>query len=125
MTKIHAQNDKSLNAVLNAATDCHAKPLGDPQRIIVLLAPPGFDLPSLYHRALGQRGAVVVPAGPMNPYRVTFLKLLTHRTRVVPVLLASVLDWRRWNRSRPLAAAQIRRRTVMVIELGHNSCVNN
>jgi hypothetical protein len=125
MNKIQSNNSMSMSAGLCAVQECRAKPLGDPQRIIVLLIPPGFGLPARYRQALRHRGAVLVPAGPMDRNRVRFLKLLAHRTRVVPVVLASAEDWRRWNRSRPLAAAQIRRRTVLVVEFSAPSCANN
>jgi hypothetical protein len=125
MNKIITTNGNALKAVLAAVQNCQAKPLGDPQRIIVLLAPPGFALPPLYRQALRHRGAVLVPAGTMDRNRVRFLKLLAHRTRVVPVLLAGAEDWRNWNRRQPLAAAQIRRRTVMVTELEAPSIIDN
>jgi len=125
MNEIITENRKVLAAVLIAVQECRAKPLGDPQRIIVMLAPIGFGLPPLYRQELRHRGAVMVPAGALDINRVRFLKLLANRTRVVPLLLASYEDWRRWNRSRPLTAAQIRRRTHVVVELSAPSIVNN
>jgi hypothetical protein len=51
--------------------------------------PSGFGLPLLYCQLLRRRGAVIVPAGQLDRKRLGFLKLLAHRTRVVPLLLAS------------------------------------
>ena len=124
MNKTNIEKRTALAAVLSAVEECRAKPLGDPQRIIVLQAPQGFGVPRLYRQALRHRGAILVPAGPMDRNRVRFLKLLAHRTRAVPVLLAGAEDWRRWNRSRPLAAAQIRRRTHLAVELDAPSTEN-
>jgi hypothetical protein len=115
----------SMSAVLCGVQECRAKPLGDPQRIIVVLAHPGCRLAPSHCRALRHRGALLVPAGPMDRNRVRFIKLLAHRTRVVPVLLARVDEWRRWNRRQPLTSAQIRRRTYLVVELTAPSSVNN
>ena len=106
----------SLAAVFRAVQECRAKPPGDPQRIIVLLAPSEFGLPPLYCELLRQRGAVFVQAGSLDKGRLGFLKLLAHRTRLVPLLLASAGVWRRWNQRRTLDAAQIRRRTHLVVE---------
>jgi len=106
----------SLVAVFRAVQECRAKPPGDPQRIIVLLAPPDFGLPRLYWDLLRQRGAVLVRAASLDQSRLGFLKLLAHRTRLVPLLLASDRVWGRWNQRRTLEAAQIRRRTHLVIE---------
>jgi hypothetical protein len=125
MNKIMTTNLTALAAVLSAVEKCRAKPLGDPQRIIVLLAPPDFGLPRLYLQGLRLRGAMLVPAGSMDRNRVRFLKLLAHRTRVVPLVLSTTEEWRRWNRSRPIAAAQIWRRTFMIVELCDPSLENN
>jgi hypothetical protein len=124
MNKSHSHEIMSLKAVLRAVQECRAKPLGDPQRIVVLLAPAGFGLPLLHGRKLRHHGAVLVPAGQMDKARARFLKLLAHRTRVVPLLLASAEVWRAWNRRRPLESAQIRRRTHLVVELGDPSSEN-
>ncbi len=110
MNKVDKENRAAVEAVLSAVQECRAKPLGDPQRIVVLLAPSGFGLPPLFRQALRRSGAILVPAGAMDRNRVRFIKLLAHRTRVVPLLLANFEDWRRWNRRQPLVAAQIRRR---------------
>ncbi len=107
----------SLAAVFRAVQECRAKPSGDPQRIIVLLAPSGFGLPLLYRELLRRRGAVLVPAGQLDQARLGFLKFLAHRTRVVPLLMASADAWRRWCQRRTIEAAQIRRRTYLVAEL--------
>lgn len=115
----------SMAAVFHAVQECRAKPPGDPQRIIVLLAPSGFGLPLLYCQLLRRRGAVIVQAGQLDRKRLGFLKLLAHRTRVVPLLLASAAAWCRWNRRRILEAAQIRRRTHLVVELDEPSSDNN
>ena len=125
MNKMNTNNHAAMKTVLSAVQECRAKSLGDPQRIIVLLAPPGFALPPLYSKVLRHHGALLVPAGTMGQNRVKFLKLLAHRTRVVPLLLASAEEWRRWNRSRPLAAAQLHRRTFLEVEIGVPSCANN
>jgi hypothetical protein len=114
----------SLAAVFDAVQECRAKPPGDPQRIIVLLAPSGFGLPVLYCELLRRRGAVILQAGQLDQKRLGFLKLLAHRTRVVPLLLASAAAWRRWTRRRTLEAAQIRRRTHLVVELDEPSSDN-
>jgi hypothetical protein len=106
-----------MSELLCGVQECRVKPLGDPQRIIVVLTPPGAGLPQTYRQALRLRGALLVPAGLMDPNRVRFIKLLAHRTRFVPVLLADVEEWRRWHRRQPIAAAQIRRRTFMKVEL--------
>ena len=125
MNKIRSQNTQSLSEVLCGVQECRAKPLGDPQRIIVVLTPPGAGLPQSYRQALRLRGAMLVPTGPMDRNRVRFIKLLAHRTRFVPVLLASVDEWRRWHRRQPLTAAQIRRRTFMTVELEAPSPAKN
>jgi hypothetical protein len=117
MNKIRLHNTMSLTAVLSAVLECRAKSLGDPQRIIVVLGPPGFELSELFRRAVQHHGALLVPAGPMEPTCVTYLKRLANRTRVVPLLLASAETWRQWTRRRPQEAAQIRRRTHLVVEL--------
>jgi hypothetical protein len=117
MNNTRSHRALSLAAVLRAVRECRAKPLGDPQRIIVLLAPAGFDLPLLCRRALRRRGAVLLQAGQLDHNRLRFLKLLAHRTRVAPVLLAGDGIWRAWNRRRPLEAAQIRRRTHAIVQL--------
>jgi len=114
----------SLAAVFRAVQECRAKPPGDPQRIIVVLAPSGFGLPLLYCELLRRRGAVFVPAGQLDQKRLGFLKLLAHRTRLVPLLLASAAAWRRWTRRRTLEAALIRRRTHLVVELDAPSSDN-
>jgi hypothetical protein len=114
----------SLAAVFRAVQECRAKPSGDPQRIIVVLAPSEFGLPALYCELLRQRGAVLVRAGSMDKGRLGFLKLLAHRTRLVPLLLASAGVWRRWNQRRTLESAQIRRRTHLVVEFDAPSSVN-
>jgi len=97
----------SLAAVFHAVQECRAKPPGDPQRIIVVLAPSDCGLPLLYCELLRRRGAVILQAGSLDRKRLGFLKLLAHRTRVVPLLLASAAAWRRWTRRRTLEAAQI------------------
>jgi len=125
VNKIRSHNAKSMSDVLCSVQECRAKPLGDPQRIIVVLMPPGAGLPASYCQALRHHGAMLVPAGPMDPNRVRFIKLLANRTRIVPVLLASAEDWRSWRRRQPIAAAQIRRRTFMTAELKAPSFVNN
>jgi hypothetical protein len=114
----------SLAAVFRAVQECRAKPPGDPQRIIVLLAPSDFGLPQLYCDLLRHRGAVLVQAGSMDKGGLGFLKLLAHRTRLVPLLLASAGVWRRWNQRRTFEAAQIRRRTHLVVELDAPSSDN-
>jgi len=114
----------SLAAVFQAVQECRAKPPGDPQRIIVLLAPSGFGLPRLYCELLRRRGAVILQAGQLDQKRLGFLKLLAHRTRVVPLLLASAAAWRCWTRRRILEAAQIRRRTHLVVEFDAPSSEN-
>jgi hypothetical protein len=90
-----------------------------------LLMPPGAKLPQGFCQALRHCGAMLVPAGDMDRTRVRFLKLLAHRTRLVPVFLAHVEAWRRWHRSQPLTAAQIRRRTFLVAELKAPTFINN
>jgi hypothetical protein len=125
MNKTHSHNSMSLAAVFQAVQECRAKPAGDPQRIVVLLGPSGFGLPLLYCELLRRRGAVIVQAGQLDQKRLGFLKLLAHRTRVVPLLLASTASWRRWTRRRILDAAQIRRRTHLVVELDVPSSENN
>jgi hypothetical protein len=125
MNKTHTHNSMPLAAVYRAVQECRAKPAGDPQRIIVLLAPSGFGLPMLYCELLRRRGAVFVQAGPLDEKRLGFLKHLANRTRVVPLLLASAAAWRRWSRRRSLEAAQIRRRTHLVVELDEPSTDNN
>jgi hypothetical protein len=114
-----------MSEALCAVQECRAKPLGDPQRIIVVLTPPGAGLPQSYRQALRLRGAMLVAAGPMDRNRVRFIKLLAHRTRFVPVLVASVDEWRNWHRRQPLTSAQIRRRTFMTIELESPSLDQN
>jgi hypothetical protein len=116
MNKIQTQNAMSLAAVFRAVRECRAKLPGDPQRIIVLLAPPEFGLPRHYCDLLQHRGAVLVHGESLDKSRVGFLKLLAHRTRCVPLLLANAGVWRRWSRRRTLEAAQIRRRTHLVVE---------
>jgi hypothetical protein len=125
MNKTHSHNSLSLAAVFRAVQECRAKPAGDPQRIIVLLAPLDFGLPLLYCELLRQRGAVLVRGGALDKSRLVFLKFLAHRTRVVPLLLTSPEVWRRWNRRRPLEAAQIRRRTYLVVECDAASSANS
>jgi hypothetical protein len=121
MNKTHSHNSLCLAAVFRAVQECRAKPSGDPQRIIVLLGPPGLGLPLLYRDLLQRRGAVIMLAGSMDKKRVGFLKLLANRTRVVPLLLATAEAWRCWKRRRPLEAALIRRRTHLVVELDDSS----
>jgi hypothetical protein len=115
----------SLAAIFQAVQECRAKPAGDPQRIIVLLGPSGFELPLLYCELLRRRGAVILQAGQLDQNRLGFLKLLANRTRVVPLLLASAAAWRHWTRRRVIDAAQIRRRTHLVVELDEPSAKNN
>jgi hypothetical protein len=117
MNKTHSSNSMSLASVFQAVQECRAKPDGDPQRIIVLLAPSGFGLPLLYCELLRRRGAVLVQGGQLDKRCLGFIKLLAHRTRVVPLLLASATAWRRWTRRRTLEAALIRRRTHLIVEL--------
>ena len=117
MNKSHSLNSTSLAAIFSAVEECRAKPSGDPQRIVILLAPPGFGLPWLYCHLLRKRGAVLMQAGALDAKRLGFIKLLAHRTRLVPLLLASATAWRSWTRRRTLEAAQIRRRTHLVVEL--------
>jgi hypothetical protein len=87
MNKTHSQKLISLAAVLRAVQECRAKPLGDPQRIVVLLAPAGFGLPLPYRHTLRYHGAVLVPAGQLDQNRLRFLKTLAHHTRIVPLPL--------------------------------------
>jgi len=117
MNKSHSLNSTSLAAIFSAVEECRAKPSGDPQRIVILLAPSGFGLPWLYGHLLRKRGAVLMQAGALDAKRLGFIKLLAHRTRLVPLLLASASAWRSWTRRRTLEAAQIRRRTHLVVEL--------
>jgi hypothetical protein len=125
MNDTNSQNARSLFSLLRAVEECRQKPLGDPQRIIVVLAPPGGGLTQKYRQALRQRGALLVPAGLMDRSRVRFIKLLAHRTRFVPVVLAIAEDWRRWYRRQPIPAAQIRRRIFMMSELVAHSIAEN
>jgi hypothetical protein len=124
MNKTRSNKLMSLTAVLRAVQECRAKPLGDPQRIIVLLAPADFGLSAPCRQTLQRRGAVLVPAGQLDQSRLRFLKLLAHRTRVVPLLLASVEFWRAWNECQTQEAAQIRRRTFLVFQLDQPSSEN-
>lgn len=114
-----------LAAIVNAVQECRSKPAGDPQRIIVLLAPSGFGIPLPYCQLLRRRGAVLMQAGQLDEKRLGFIKLLAHRTRLVPLLLASASAWQRWTRRRTLEAAQIRRRTHLVVQLDEPLCDNN
>ncbi|HEV7927699.1 MAG TPA: hypothetical protein VGR14_20275 [Verrucomicrobiae bacterium] len=116
MNRIQSHNVTSLVAVFRGVRECRAKLPGDPQRIIVLLAPADFSLPPFYGDLLRQRGAVLVQGDSLDKSRVGFLKVLAHRTRCVPLLLTNAGVWRRWNRRRTLEAAQIRRRTHLVVE---------
>ena len=125
MNKISTEKRTALAAVLSAVQECRAKPLGDPQRIIVVQTAQGVGMSQLYRQALRHRGAILVPAGAMDRNRVRFIKLLAHRTRFVPVLVASVDEWRNWHRRQPLTSAQIRRRTFMTIELESPSLDQN
>src|ERR1700722_3479472 len=117
MNRIQPHNVTSLVAVFRGVRECRAKLPGDPQRIIVLLAPPEFGLPPFYRALLRHRGAVLVQGASLDKSRVGFLKLLAHRTRRVPLLLANAGVWRRWNRRCTREAAQIRRRTYLVVEI--------
>ena len=121
MNKLQSANSVSLAALFQAVQECRLKPAGDPQRIIVLLGPSGFGLPLLYSELLRRRGAVLVQAGQLDQKCLGFIKLLAHRTRVVPLLLASATAWKRWTRRQTLEAAQIRRRTHLVVELDEPS----
>jgi hypothetical protein len=113
MNKSHSHYSESLDAVLRAILECRAKPAGDPQRIIVLLAP-------------GDGGRTTPPRGPMVVMDAALfgwqeLETLTHlvnRTRAVPVLRVSEDAWRGWARRWPRQAAQIRRRTHLIVTLG-------
>jgi hypothetical protein len=124
MNKLQSQNSVSLSALFQAVQECRSKPAGDPQRIIVLLGPSGFGLPLLYSELLRRRGAVLVHASQLDKKCLSFIKLLAHRTRVVPLLLASAASWNRWTRRQALEAAQIRRRTHLVVELDEPSSGN-
>ncbi len=124
-TDSNSPNTGFLADVLEAVQECRAKLLGDPQRIVVVLAPSGYRLSTPYAQTLQHRGAVLVAAGALDKDRVRFVKVLAHRTRVVPVLLATVEDWRRWKQRRPLDAAQIRRRTHLLVELEKPAFANN
>lgn len=117
MNKTRSYNVKTLTAVIRAVRECRAKPLGDPQRIIVLLLPAGFGLPVSFCQWLRQNGAVLMPAEVLDNDRLRFLKLMAHRTCAVPFLVATVEGWRGWTKRRTLAAAQIRRRTHLAVEL--------
>jgi hypothetical protein len=113
-----------MSAIFRAVQECRAKPSGDPQRIIVMLAPPGFALPLLYCQLLRRRGAVLLSAGSMDKQRVSLLKLLANRTRLVPLVLATTEAWQRWRRRRSVDSAQIRRRTHLVVEFDAPSSAN-
>jgi hypothetical protein len=117
MNKIPLQNPVSIASVFRAVYECRAKPIGDPQRIIVLLAPPGAVLPLPHCDLLRRRGAVLVRVNELDRKCLAFVKHLAHRSQVVPLLIASAATWRRWTRRRCLEAAQIRRRTHLVVEL--------
>jgi len=114
-----------MAAVYRAVQECRAKPLGDPQRIVILLAPSHTGLPRIYCQLLRRRGAVLIHGGQMEQQRIRFLKRLAHRTRAVPLLLAESGTFRRWIRRRSLEAAQIRRRTHFLAELELPSSINN
>ena len=124
MNKVRSHNAMSMSAVLSAVQECRAKPLGDPQRIIVLLGSAGLALPQTDRKALRHSGAVLVPAERLDQNRLRFIKLLAHRTRLVPLLLASIEVWRAWSRRRTLEAARIRRRTHLVVLLDEPSPEN-
>lgn len=113
------------SAVILAVQECREKPLGDPQRVIVLLTHDDAQLPLPYRKALQRCGAVLIEGGTMDKALLRPLKLLAHRTRLVPTLLVSADNWRAWNRRRPLEAALIRRRTHLVSDLSHPSSETN
>jgi hypothetical protein len=124
MNNTKSRISNSLSALFGAVRECRAKPPGDPQRIIVLLAPSLGQAPPLRRGPLRRRGALLVEGDELDTARLNFLKFLANRTRIVPLLLASARAWKQWNRRRALEAAQIRRRTHMVLELGAPSSIN-
>ncbi|HEY3862604.1 MAG TPA: hypothetical protein VGO59_12025 [Verrucomicrobiae bacterium] len=125
MKNTQSPSSITLETVLQAVHECRHKPLGDPQRIIVLLAPSGSSLPLPTLQELRKLGAMLVQAGQLDFDRVKFLKMLANRTRVVPLLFVAADFWRGWSMRHPIEAAQIHRRTYLVIDLGESSPAQN
>jgi len=102
----------SLAAVFRAVQECRAKPPGDPQRIIILLAPAPNDpdAPPL-------ASVVVANATPFGRQELEAITRLVNLTQAVPVLRVSEEAWRGWSRRWPRQAAQIRRRTHLLVKL--------
>jgi hypothetical protein len=112
MNKTQSPNSMSMAAIFRAVHECRTKPVGDPQRIIILLAP-----------ALDERTApplttvLVSDAATFGRQELENLTHLVNHTRAVPVLRVSEEAWHGWNRRWPRQAAQIRRRTHLVVKL--------
>jgi hypothetical protein len=104
-----------LNAVFRAVLECRAKPAGDPQRIIIVLSPGDGG------RAAPPLAAVVVADATLfGREELETLTCLVNRTRAVPVLRVSEDAWR-W----PRQAAQIRRRTHLIVSLSQPTTQEN
>jgi hypothetical protein len=140
-----ANSPDSFDPVLRAVEECRAKPAGDFQRIVVVLAPPDRARSRLCG-ALAQRcGATLVTAASirqrhlleqvMRPCfyggrpvlaidqaeylgreELDTLKLLINLTPVVLVLLSTAQAYRAWDQRWPIEARQIRRRAHLVLE---------
>ncbi len=113
MNKLRSQQSLSLAAVFRAVHECRLKPAGDPQRIVVLLAPApaGPVAPSL------ASVVVVADASSFGRQELETLTHLVNHTMAVPVLQVSEEAWRGWSRRWPRQAAQLRRRTHLVVNL--------
>jgi hypothetical protein len=111
MNKKRSHYIEPVDAVLGAVLECRAKPAGDPQRIIILLAPSdGRAAPPMVP-------VVVADATLFGREELETLTRLVNRTLAVPVLRVSEDAWRGWARRWPRQAAQIRRRTHLIVNL--------
>ena len=112
MNKSRSHYAEPLDAVLCAIGECRAKPASDPQRIIILMAPGDGG-----KAALPRAPVVVMDAALFGPQELETLTRLVNRTRAVPVLRVSEDALRGWARRWPRQAAQIRRRTHLIVNL--------
>jgi hypothetical protein len=121
----------AVQAALAAIEECRAKPAYDYQRIILCLG----DSPGLGPRLARRSGAALLgpsrtlslkrPPAAVIVQRVGERSLgvlesivyFINRTRGVVVLLVTAEELARWHDAWPIAAAQLRRRTHVAIDL--------
>jgi hypothetical protein len=140
-----ASSPDSFQPVLRAVADCRAKPDGDFQRIVVVLAPADrararlggalarrccailVTAASIRQRHLleplvrlclegGRPVLAVDEAEYLGREELEILKVLINLTPAVLVLLSTAPAYRTWSQRWPIEARQLRRRTHLVLE---------